>query len=367
MSPIRYLVVVACASCSTAESHPLEFSQPASTPQPNGSVRVSAGSRPYVVTRTIALDAATPVVRAPARIAFRDGAISQIQMPVQGRVTAVHVKTGERVNAGDPLLTVSSPDAAAARASAATAAADHDAAAAELARQDSMATAGVGVESERLVARSRLRQTEVELSRARTTAALLGAGGGSDVVLRSPIDATVIARRATVGSIAQPGGEPLIELGNPSALWVVADVFERDLAQIHEGADVDVELSTRATPVRGHVVSIGSALTGSLRTAPVYISFEDDAPGARAGMFARAAIKAPAGRSIVLPAESVLIKNGTSYVVYVRTGDDLFTGRKVEVGPSVDGKVQVLAGLAVGEDVVVEGALLLDGAADQLL
>jgi cobalt-zinc-cadmium efflux system membrane fusion protein len=192
-------------------------------------------------------------------------------------------------------------------------------------------------------------------------------------VLRAPIDGTVIARHATVGAVAQPGGDSLIEIGNPAALWVVAEVFERELAQVHDGAAVDIELPTRTTPAAGHVVSVGSALTGALRTAPVYIAFDDAAapgpgdPAARAGMFARAAIKAPAGQSIVLPAAAVLIEDGKTYVVYVKTGEDLFAARKVEVGRSIDGRVEVLRGVAPGDEVVIRGALLIEGAAEQLL
>ena len=93
-----------------------------------------------------------PVVQAPARLAFRDGAVSQINLPIPGRVTAVHVKTGDWVKAGDPLLTLSSPEAAAARASLAAAQAEHDAAKREVARQDQMATSGVGIDSERVAA-----------------------------------------------------------------------------------------------------------------------------------------------------------------------------------------------------------------------
>jgi membrane fusion protein, heavy metal efflux system len=289
-------------------------------------------------------------------------------MPVAGRVTAIHVKTGDRVKAGDALVTLASPDAAAARAQAAAAIAEHDAAVTENARQESMAKSGVGVESERVTAAAHLRQSEAELARAQSTAAILGGGGGSVVVLRAPIDGTVIARHATVGGVAQPGGDPLIEIGNPSALWVVADVFERELAQVHEGAAVDVELATRAQPVKGHVVSVGTALTGALRTAPVYIQLDDAAADdVRAGMFARAAIAAPAGQSIILPAEAVLIEDGKTYLVYVKAGDDLYAPKKVRVGPSVDGRVEILEGLAPGEQVVVKGALLLDTEAEQLL
>src|SRR5262249_9631465 len=308
-----------------------------------------------------------PVVNAPARIAFRDGAVSQVNLPITGRITAIHVKTGDRVKPGDALVTISSPEAAAARAQLASATAEHDAAVQEAARQDTMARSGVGVESERVTAQSRLRQSEAELARTQTTVAMLGGGGGPTVVVRAPIEGTVIARHATVGAVAQPGGDPLIEIGNPTSLWVVAEVFERELAQIRDNAAVDIELSTRTAPVPGHVVSIGSALTGALRTAPVYISFDTADPDVRAGMFAHAAIKAPAGKSIVLPAEAVLLEDGKTYVVYIRTGEDLFVARKVEIGRSIEGHVEITSGIVEGEDVVIKGALLIDGAAEQLM
>jgi len=343
------------------------FSPPTSTARSDGTVRLSRQSQPYVVTQKVTLGAAAPVVLAPARIAFRDGAVSQVNMPITGRITAIHVKTGDRVKAGDALVTISSPDAAAARAQLATAIAEHDAAVQEVARQDAMGTSGVGVDSERVAAKARLAQTDAELARAQTTVAILGGGGGSTVVLRAPIEGTVISRHTTVGAVAQPGGDPLIEIGNPTSLWVVAEVFERELAQVRDNAAVDVELSTRVAPVPGHVVSVGSALTGALRTASVYISLDAAADDVRAGMFARAAIKAPTASSIVLPAEAVLIEDGKTYVVYVKTGEDLFVARKVQIGPSIEGRVQILNGLVEGESVVTKGALLIDGTAEQLL
>jgi len=364
---IKCWLAVCAAACSPAAGETVSFSPPTSTARPDGAVRLSRQSQPYVVTQKVVLGAASPVVLAPARIAFRDGAVSQVNMPITGRITAIHVKTGDRVKVGDPLITLSSPDAASARAQLATAIAEHDAAAAETARQDAMGKSGVGVDSERVAAQSRLRQIDAELARAQTTAAMLGGGGGSTVVLRAPIDGTVIARHTTVGAVAQPGGDPLIEIGNPAALWVVAEVFERELAQVRDNAAVDIELSTSVAPVPGHVASVGSALTGALRTAPVYITFDATDAGVRAGMFARAAIKAPAGKSIVLPVEAVLIEDGKTYVVYVKTGEDLFVARKVQVGRSIDGTVEVIGGIVEGEDVVIKGALLLDGAAEQLL
>jgi len=361
-------VLSVMAACSAnAESQPSFSAAPAVTAADH-TVQLSAKSRPYITLQTVAFEAAAPLVRAPARIAFRDGAVSQVNMPVPGRVTTVHVKSGDRVKAGDPLITLTSADAAAARASLAAAQAELDAAKKEVARQDQMATTGVGIDSERVSAQAKLRQIEAELARAQTTTGILGGGGGSVIVLRAPIDGTVITRRATVGSVAQPGGDPLIEIGNPGALWVVAEVFERDLAQVKEGADVDVELFRDQKPLHGRVASVGSALTGSLRSAPVYIGLDEGTGDSiRAGMFARATIKAPAGQSIMLPAESVLVKNGKKYIVYVKAEGDKFKPREVSVGRSVDGRVQVESGLSPGDQVVVKGALLIDGEAEQLL
>jgi cobalt-zinc-cadmium efflux system membrane fusion protein len=362
-------VLLACiAACSsTAESQPA-FMPATSVANNDQSVSISEKSRPYVATQVVALEASAPVVRAPAKVAFRDGAVSQINLPVPGRVTAVHVKTGDKVKAGDPLITVTSPEAAAARASFAAAQAEADAARKEVARQDQMATSGVGIDSERVAAQAKLRQVEAELARAQTTSGLLGGGGGSTIVLRAPMDGTVISRRASVGSAVEPGGDPLIEIGNPSALWVIADVFDRDLVQVHDGADVDIELSADDKPLHGKVVTVGSTLSGTTRTAPVYITIEGDQASLRSGMFARATIKAQTGQTITLPAEAVLVKDGKKYIVYVRQGNaDKFLPREVTVGRSVDATVQVMSGLTPGDQVVVKGALLLDTQAEQLL
>ena len=70
----------------------------------------------------------------------------------------------------------------------------------------------------------------------------------------------------------------------------------------------------------------------------------------------------------MLPAEAVLIKDGKTYVVYVKTGEDLFAPRKVDDRPSIDGKVEIPSGLVESaRRSSIKGALLLDGAAEQLL
>jgi cobalt-zinc-cadmium efflux system membrane fusion protein len=85
-------------------------------------------------------------------------------------------------------------------------------------------------------------------------------------------------------------------------------------------------------------------------------------------MYGRAEIAAAAdpGSTITLPTEAVLIK-GRESVVYVEAGHLTFQRRTVTVSAPIDGHVTVLSGLSPGDHVVVKGALLLDGVADQLL
>src|SRR6185295_11397959 len=176
----------------------------------------------------------------------------------------------------------------------------------------------------------------------------------------------VVSRNATAGAAVEPGGEPLVELGDPSELWLVADVFERDLPLIREGARALVELPTLSEPLAGRVASVGAVLDGNARTAPVRIALDQPQTKLRPGMFGRARIESPEA-ALALPTEAVLIKDGRQTIVYVQTGPGTYSRRPVVVAQPVEGKVLVSSGISAGDPVVVQGALLLDGAAEQLL
>lgn len=146
---------------------------------------------------------------------------------------------------------------------------------------------------------------------------------------------------------------------------MVAEVFERDLHLIRDGVGARIELPTQAEPLAGHVESIGAVLEGSTRTAPVRIRLDDAAEQIRPGMFGRVRIESP-DRALSLPTSAVLVKD-RRFVVYVQLRPGVFERREVTVGPPVEGRVLVRSGVVPEERVVVRGALLLDGAADQLI
>lgn len=333
----------------------------------DGSIHLSEEARAFLRIEAAALSSDVSALHAPARIAYRDGSIAEVGTPVDGLIDAVHVRVGETVAAGDPLVTLRSPSAASARAelSASRTALRH--ALEEARRTSDMLERGVSTERERREAELRVAELEIQVARVETQVSILGRGRGSSVVLRAPIGGTVLARRASIGMMVEPEvSESLVTIGDPSALGVVADVFDRDAALVRVGAAAHVTVPSIEAPIAGHVTYVAPVVTSGLRTVEVRIEPDVPADGLRTGLFGRASITL-VDAGIVLPSSAVLIEDGDHTIVYAEIEPGTFTPRDVSVGPSVDGHVYVTSGVSVGDRIVVGGALLLDGAADQLL
>lgn len=323
-------------------------------------------SAPYITVKTITAESFSGTISAPARVDFRAKAISTAGTVVAGRISKIHVQIGDRVKAGEPLATLISLDAAQMRS-------DFNRAKAELARardryrrQQEMQRTGVGIEVERLEAETQLQVAQSDFERSRDALRLLGEGIAEEVSVRAPMDSTVLRAHVPVGATVQPGNA-LFDLGEPSALWIIAEVFEGDLLLVEKGARATIEVPSLSHPITGHVVGESAAIQAELRRASVFIEPDDPKLPLRPGMYARVSIQAAGPEQIVLPTAAVLIKGGTETIVYVEVGNGVFEPRRVLIGPAREGLTPVLDGLSSGERVVTSGALLIDGEAAMLL
>jgi cobalt-zinc-cadmium efflux system membrane fusion protein len=359
------VVAVAAAGCGSpaADATPETKAAPA---REEGVVHVQDASRQFIEVEDVSAAKSGSSVSAPARVDFRDGAVSQVGAPLEGRVVAVHAPVGQRVSVGDPLVTLDCPDAAAMRSAAAVAQSALREARSELERQRRMQQEGVGIERDVIAAETKVSAGEAELARVEAGAVSIGKGAGSAVVVRAPIGGVVISRKASVGMAVQRGGDPLVEIGDSSALWIVADVFERDLSHVRPGARSRIVFSSVNREMEGRVKSVGTIVSTGLRTAPVFLTVDMHGADLRPGMYGRVDIDA-ADAGITVPVNAVLIKDGKEPVVWVERDPLTFVRRRVVVAQPVEGRVQIVSGLSPGEKVVVRGALLLDGSADQLL
>ena len=363
-STVRLMMIAVLAAILSACSD--RSAEPAKAPT-SAQITLPSASARFLRIETVEEASAGFGGALPARIAFRPQALSAVGAPVQGRITEVLVRPGEKVKAGMPLVAIQSTEVSAARASLDQARARAAAAEDLLRRQTEMVQKGVGVEVERFSAETAAREARAELERARQASNLLGGGGGDRTVLRATHAGVVMAVHARVGSVAAPGGDPLVEVGDPSQLWVVADLPEGETAAAVAGGRAEVMVPAAEGRFEAVVDGLGQTIDAEKRRLPVYLALRG-APGKLSpGMQAEVRLYRAAGAGMSLPTAAVLIKDGGRRVVYVQKGDGSFEARPVRTGAAREGRVTILDGLRPGDKAVTQGALLLDSEAEQLL
>lgn len=358
------VLVAGCGKEPAPETAPASKTSPG-TGAP--SARITDAQRKYITVEAVAVSGTVDVLALPGRVTFRPQAQSAVGATAAGRIVAVLVQAGQVVKAGTPLLTIESADAGAARAALDQAATRLGSAESVYRRQIEMVEKGVGLEFERQEAEARLKEARAEHERARNAADLIGAGKGIRFTVRAPADGVVMTIRTAVGAGVAPGGEALLELGDPTQLQVVAQVPESDLRHVAVGQEAEAEFPALATRVMARVENFNPRVDLESRRIQVYLALAKRPDGLRAGMMAQIALRVRAEAGISVPVSAVLIKDGKRRVVYLARPDGAFEAREVQVGRSRDGRVTVLQGLTAGEKVVVRGALLLDTQAEQLL
>jgi cobalt-zinc-cadmium efflux system membrane fusion protein len=186
--------------------------------------------------------------------------------------------------------------------------------------------------------------------------------------VRSPVSGIVVTVKATAGATVQPGGDALVEVGDPKALWVVADVPEGEADLVAKATRAEVSIAALNLKLAGRVAGIAPKSDAETRRTPFYVELEKRPDELRAGMLAQVALSGISGEAqLTLPVTAVLLKEGGRRIVYVEDSSGRFVARSVEVGDERAGRVRVLKGLQPGERVVMRGALLVDREAEQLL
>jgi cobalt-zinc-cadmium efflux system membrane fusion protein len=334
----------------------------------------------------------TATVRAPAQVQFNSDGLAHVGIPVQGRVAERLVRLGDQVEAGDALMVVESVELGEAQGEyltkrSATANAEP---AVELAR-DAHERARALYEKNQGIAFDEVRRREAELraaiasleqaraeqESARNRLHLLGMSDEAVARLAesgridphftvvAPISGQVIEREATLGELVGPEREALLRIADMSKLWVIADVPGAHLGQIAEGARARVLLGSSGDHwCPGEVAFLSPALDPTTRTVQVRIEPTDRHEELRPGVFAQAEIElgsaAPSEPVLAVPASATQRIDGETAVFVPVPGEEgTFAKRVVEVGPAVGGYVAVLAGLAEGEPLVVEGSFIL--------
>ncbi len=181
------------------------------------------------------------------------------------------------------------------------------------------------------------------------------------VVLTAPLDGIVLEKPAIVGMRFNPG-DMLYKTADLSAVWVLAQVAERDLGLVRAGQRARVSLTAFAgESFNGRVAFIYPELDTATRTAKVRIEVPNENMRIKVGQYADVVIESPAsqGSVIAIPSTAV-IDSGSRQVAFVAKGNGTFEPRELALGARGEDYVAVLSGLKEGENVVVAGNFLLD-------
>lgn len=176
--------------------------------------------------------------------------------------------------------------------------------------------------------------------------------------IAAPFDGVIARKVADVGDLATPG-RSLVELEDPAALRLEAEVPEALIERVQLGATMMVRVSGVTNRLKGVVTEIAPSANPNSRTFVVKLDLPA-ARGLRSGRFGRVAV--PVGETTLprVPVSAVVVR-GEMELVFV-VADQKAHLRLVKTGKRYDGQIQLLSGVTPGEQVVVEGAArLVDG------
>lgn len=274
-------------------------------------------------------------IRVPATIQLDERRVSVVATRSESFVDKVEsVTTGDRVNQGQPLIRLFSPDV--------------NAAAAQL-----IAT-GIGYEG----SRRRLRNLNVpdsaiaEMERTRTVPLA--------IQWTVPRDGIVLERNAVDGMRAG-AGDVLFRIADVSVVWALADVPEHVLDAIKVGEPVTLQLrAMKERRFAGKISVVYPQVSMETRTARVRIELPNPDSLLMPGMYAEAEITIGSAKPVVTVPDDAVIDNGTRRIVLVVKEEGRFEPRDVQMGARGGGYTEIRKGLAEGDTVVTAANFLID-------
>jgi membrane fusion protein, heavy metal efflux system len=305
---------------------------------------------------------------ATGTIIYDQNRVAEVGPRAEGRVVSIETDLGRQVQAGVALAVLESPDLGEAEAA-------HEQARAELAlarenydRELALFEKGISSRREMVEARTVFVSKEAEFRSATARHRTLGAVDHPEdsiavsglYALSAPIAGTVVERDLVLGQLVGTENS-LFTVADLTHLWIVLDIYDRDLSRVRAG--MDVEILTTAFPdekFEGTLTYLGQIVDPTTRTVKARVEIRNPERTLRPGMFATAVIHGLEAAGNLAVADEAVQEMGGRDIVFVSAESGRFEVRDVTVGPVLSGGlVTILDGLTVGEKVVARGSFYL--------
>ncbi len=330
---------------------------------------IPADQMAHVQVLTVEPSTLTRTLRLTGVVAYDSFHTTPVITQVSGPVSRIAVVPGQRVERGQPMLYVASPDYSQLRSNYLKAKDAYSLAQKAYARAkdlyDHHAIAEQNVEQ----AESAEVQAQGDLTSAEAALRVLGisdpnalltAPPSFEATVRAPIGGQVVEQDVAVGQLIQPGSTQCFVISDMSTVWVLVNVYQKDLPYVRAGDTVDIQTDSYPDTFHGRISYVAATLDPTTRTLQARIETPNPGGKLKNAMYVTATVDAgKIQNAIALPDAAVLRDTENQPFVYVEQNGNQFGRRSVTLGESIKGQTSITSGLKAGDRVIGDGSLFL--------
>ena len=370
---LRQLVTIAaialvCAGCERTGSTVANPNSATNSSNPE-LFTVSQDQMSHVQVLTVQPTTLTRSLRLTGAVAYNSFRTTPVITQVSGPVSRVAVVPGQQVVTGQPMLYVASPDYSQLRTNYLKAKDAYALAqkaysrAQDLYQHHAIAEQNVEqAESAEVQAGGDLAAAEAALKVMGITdpEALIKAPPSFEVPVRAPIGGLVVEQDVSAGQFIQPGSTQCFMISDLSTVWVLVNVYQKDLPYVHVGDAVTIQTDAYPEVFHGRISYVAASLDPSTRTLQARIETSNPGAKLKKDMYVVATVNAGTMQNaIALPDAAVLRDTENQPFVYVEASPNQFGRRSVTLGESLNGQTEITSGLKTGDHVIGNGSLFL--------
>jgi cobalt-zinc-cadmium efflux system membrane fusion protein len=330
---------------------------------------ISQDQMSHVNVLTVQPTTLTRSLRLTGAVAYNSFRTTPVITQVSGPVSRVVVVPGQKVREGEPMLYVASPDYSQLRTNylkakdAYALAQMANTRAHDLYQHHAIALQNVEqAESAEVQAGGDLAAAEAALKVMGITDpdALLKAPPSFEVPVRAPIGGLVVEQDVSAGQLIQPGTTQCFMISDISTVWVLVNVYQKDLPYVRVGDSVAIQTDTYPEVFHGRISYVAASLDPSTRTLQARIETNNPNAKLKKDMYVVATVNAGTiPNAIALPDAAVLRDSENQPFVYAAASPNQFGRRSVTLGESLNGQTEITSGLKTGDHVIGNGSLFL--------
>jgi len=323
----------------------------------------------HVQVLTVQPSTLTRSLRLTGAVAYNSFHTTPVITQVSGPVSRVVVVPGQKVKQGEPMLYVASPDYSQLRTNYLKAKDAYALAQKAYARAQDLYQHHAIAEQNVEQAESVEVQAGGDLASAQAALKVMGiadpdalvkAPPSFEVPVKAPISGLVVEQDVSAGQVIQPGTTQCFMISDTTTVWVLVNVYQKDLPYVRVGDTVTIQTDTYPEVFHGRIAYVAASLDPSTRTLQARIETPNPGDKLKKDMYVVATVNAGTIRdAIALPDAAVLRDTENQPFVYAAASANQFGRRSVTLGESLSGQTQITGGLKPGDQVVGNGSLFL--------